>query len=118
MDNIVIAWATIDIEDIILYILNGLKSRYNALKIVIHTKLTPISLEDMYWLLIGEEINLAIQLEKENNYIQSYVTMHVRKGKNNNTITKTKTESEWLKTHREGSQQILLHAKFVKKEDT
>lgn len=45
-----IVGCSIDIEDIIIYILNGLTPNYLAFKIAIRTKLTPINLDDLHCL--------------------------------------------------------------------
>lgn len=65
VDEITSAGATIDIEDIILYTLNGLPSSYNAFKTVIKTNLSPISFDDLYSLLCSEESNQQIEALKE-----------------------------------------------------
>ncbi|KAI0507212.1 hypothetical protein KFK09_013334 [Dendrobium nobile] len=59
VDNIASAGSTVDTEDIILYILNGLPPSYQSFKTAIRTMLTPISLDNLYALLLSEEINLA-----------------------------------------------------------
>lgn len=65
IDHIASFRPTVDVEDIIFYTINGLPSTYNAFKIVIHTKLTPISLEDLYSLLINKEINIITKSTKK-----------------------------------------------------
>ncbi|KAL0908405.1 hypothetical protein M5K25_022899 [Dendrobium thyrsiflorum] len=65
MDNIGAAGGTVDPGEIILYILNGLPTNYKAFKTSIRTKLTPISLDDLYSLLCSEEVNLANDVVKE-----------------------------------------------------
>ncbi|KAI0522929.1 hypothetical protein KFK09_005318 [Dendrobium nobile] len=64
-DNIAAAGSTVDTEDIILYILNGLPSTYNPFKTAIRTSLQPISFDDLYSLLCSEEINLHHQHNQE-----------------------------------------------------
>ncbi|PKU86073.1 Retrovirus-related Pol polyprotein from transposon TNT 1-94 [Dendrobium catenatum] len=61
-DNIAAAGSTVDTEDIILYILNGLPTGYNSFKTTIRASLQPISLDDLYSLLSREEINLQHQM--------------------------------------------------------
>lgn len=65
VDNISVAGSQIDHEDIILYILNGLPSSYQAFKTSIRTKLTPIGLDDLYPLLCSEKININNEHSKE-----------------------------------------------------
>ncbi|PKU82139.1 Retrovirus-related Pol polyprotein from transposon TNT 1-94 [Dendrobium catenatum] len=65
VDNITAAGSTIDTEDIILYILNGLPAAYNAFTTAIRASLQPISLDDLYSLLCSEEINLQHRQLKE-----------------------------------------------------
>ncbi|KAL0923945.1 hypothetical protein M5K25_004732 [Dendrobium thyrsiflorum] len=54
--------SSVDVEDIILYMLAGLPSTYQSFKTAIHTQLHPISLDDLYALLCSEELNLASEL--------------------------------------------------------
>lgn len=58
-DAIITSGEIVNVEDIILYTLNGLPSSYHAFKIVIRTNLQPISLDDFYSLICSEELNLA-----------------------------------------------------------
>lgn len=53
VDQIATAGASVNVEDIGLYTLNGLPSTYNSFKTTICTKLTLISLEDLCSLLIS-----------------------------------------------------------------
>ncbi|KAL0925392.1 hypothetical protein M5K25_003718 [Dendrobium thyrsiflorum] len=62
--------SSIDTEDIIFYILNGLPANYQAFKSAIRIKLTPISLDDLYSLLCSEEVNLATDAAKELHIIE------------------------------------------------
>lgn len=55
----------VNTEDIILYTLNELQSSYNLFKTAIHTKLTLVTLEDLYALLVSEEFNLATKSAKD-----------------------------------------------------
>lgn len=100
MDNIVAVGASIDVEDIILYTLNEIPSQYNAFKTAIRTKLTPVSLADLYSLLISEKINLATKCAKENRSIPLHVAMYVIKGKKQQYGYKNK-RSKCLKVHNE-----------------
>ncbi|XP_020699542.2 uncharacterized protein LOC110111847 [Dendrobium catenatum] len=65
VDQIAAAGSTVDIEDIILYILNGLPPPYQAFKTSIHTMLTPISLDQLYPLLLSEEIHIAADTARQ-----------------------------------------------------
>ncbi|KAI0495405.1 hypothetical protein KFK09_021706 [Dendrobium nobile] len=64
VDNIAVSGSQLDTEDIILYILNGLPS-YNSFKTAIWTSLHPIDLDNLYSLLISEEINLHQETQKD-----------------------------------------------------
>ncbi|PKU68147.1 Retrovirus-related Pol polyprotein from transposon TNT 1-94 [Dendrobium catenatum] len=66
VDQIAAAGSTIDTEDIILYILNGLPPSYQSFKTSIRTMLNPISLDQLYPLLLSEEINLSIEANRNN----------------------------------------------------
>ncbi|KAL0920813.1 hypothetical protein M5K25_009983 [Dendrobium thyrsiflorum] len=65
VDNIDATGSQVDTEDIIIYTINGFPNSYQAFKTSIQTKLTPISLEDLYSLLISEEINISSEQAKE-----------------------------------------------------
>ncbi|KAI0493655.1 hypothetical protein KFK09_023776 [Dendrobium nobile] len=64
VDQIAAVGSVIDTEDIILYILNGLPGSYQAFKTSIRTMLTPISLDNLYPLLLSEEVNIATDAAK------------------------------------------------------
>lgn len=51
VDHIIVAGSVVDVEDIIMYSLNSLLSIYNPFKTSIRTKLTLVSLEDLYMLI-------------------------------------------------------------------
>lgn len=99
MDNIAAAGAKIDVEDIILYTLNGLPSQYQSFKIAIRTKLTLISLEDLYnSLLISEEINVATNFAKETNGIQSQAAKYANSGEKSAYSYKGKAKNNFHKS--------------------
>ncbi|PKU71144.1 Retrovirus-related Pol polyprotein from transposon TNT 1-94 [Dendrobium catenatum] len=58
VDNIASAGSTIDTEDIILHILNGLPTAYQSFKTAIRTLQTPLKLDNLYAMLISEEIHI------------------------------------------------------------
>ncbi|KAI0520181.1 hypothetical protein KFK09_007652 [Dendrobium nobile] len=59
VDQIAAARSTVDTEDVIMYILNGLPSSYQSFKTSIRTMLTPLNLDQLYPLLLSEEIHVA-----------------------------------------------------------
>lgn len=59
VDQIAAAGLSIDAEDVIHYFLNGLPQPYQSFKSSIRTSLLPLSLDQIYPLLLSEEINLA-----------------------------------------------------------
>ncbi|XP_020690752.1 uncharacterized protein LOC110105541 [Dendrobium catenatum] len=58
VDQIASAGSTIDSEDIILYILNGLTPAYQSFKTYIRNSPSPIRLENLYAMLIRKEIHV------------------------------------------------------------
>ncbi|PKU66732.1 Retrovirus-related Pol polyprotein from transposon TNT 1-94 [Dendrobium catenatum] len=58
VDQIAAAGSTIESEDIIMYILNGLPQQYQAFKTTIRTMQSSLSLDNFYSLLISEEIHV------------------------------------------------------------
>ncbi|PKU76535.1 Retrovirus-related Pol polyprotein from transposon TNT 1-94 [Dendrobium catenatum] len=81
VDNIAAAGSTVDTEDIVLYILNGLPAGYNSFKSAIRASLQPIILDDLYSLLSSKEINLQHQLLQDNPQSDS---MALFSNRNNN----------------------------------
>ncbi|XP_020675847.1 uncharacterized protein LOC110094853 [Dendrobium catenatum] len=65
VDNIAATGSHVEQEDIILHILNGLSSSYNAFKIAIRTRPSAIMLDELYSLLLSEEINIQNDHSKE-----------------------------------------------------
>ncbi|PKU86766.1 Retrovirus-related Pol polyprotein from transposon TNT 1-94 [Dendrobium catenatum] len=61
VDQIASAGSNVDTEDIILYIMNGLPASFHAFKTAIRIMLTPISLDQLYPLLLSEEVNIAAE---------------------------------------------------------
>ncbi|KAI0522698.1 hypothetical protein KFK09_005083 [Dendrobium nobile] len=64
VDNIASAGATIDTEDIILHILNGLSPAYQSFKTTVRTMQSSMTLETLYALLISEEIHVQADLHR------------------------------------------------------
>ncbi|KAI0522886.1 hypothetical protein KFK09_005275 [Dendrobium nobile] len=59
VDQIAAAGSSVDQEDIIHYILNGLPQQYQSFKTTIRTTSLSLTLDQLYPLLLSEEINLA-----------------------------------------------------------
>ncbi|PKU84511.1 hypothetical protein MA16_Dca003024 [Dendrobium catenatum] len=66
VDQIAAAGSAVDTEDIILYTLNELPPPYQSFKTAIRTMLTPINLDQLYPLLLSEEVNLATEAARSN----------------------------------------------------
>ncbi|PKU73112.1 Retrovirus-related Pol polyprotein from transposon TNT 1-94 [Dendrobium catenatum] len=81
VDNIAAAGSHIDSEDILMYILNGLPSAYNAFKIAIRTSQLPISLDVLYSLLCSEEINIQNQVQREVNPSSDHLALYLNRPK-------------------------------------
>ncbi|KAI0526987.1 hypothetical protein KFK09_002583 [Dendrobium nobile] len=58
VDNIASAGSSIDTEDIILHILNGLPPSYQSFKTTVRTMQSPLKLDNLYAMLISEEIHI------------------------------------------------------------
>ncbi|KAL0906248.1 hypothetical protein M5K25_024726 [Dendrobium thyrsiflorum] len=80
VDNIAAAGSQVDVEDIILYILNGLPSSYNAFKTSIRTSLQPISLDTLYSLLCSEEVDIQSELQRESIHPSDSVALFSNRG--------------------------------------
>lgn len=81
IDNISATGSTIDPEDIILYILNGLPPLYQPFKTSIRTQLNPINLEDFYALLINEETHLANEASHTPLNQPNHLTLYSNRGR-------------------------------------
>ncbi|XP_020685525.1 uncharacterized protein LOC110101803, partial [Dendrobium catenatum] len=64
VDQIASAGSSLDAEDVIHYILNGLPQPYQSFKSAIRTSLLPLTLDQIYPLLMSEEINLPSDAAK------------------------------------------------------
>ncbi|KAI0510267.1 hypothetical protein KFK09_010868 [Dendrobium nobile] len=64
VDQISAAGSLVDTEDVILYILNGLPPSYQSFKTSIRTMLTPISLDNLYSLMLSEEVNISMDASR------------------------------------------------------
>ncbi|PKU80975.1 Retrovirus-related Pol polyprotein from transposon TNT 1-94 [Dendrobium catenatum] len=81
VDNIVSAGAILDQEDVLLYTLNRLPPSYNALKTTIRAMQTPMDLENLYSLLITEEINLQSESLRQLNFSDSSTALYSHRGR-------------------------------------
>ncbi|KAI0491967.1 hypothetical protein KFK09_026230 [Dendrobium nobile] len=65
IDNIVVDGSNVDLEDIIIFILNGLSPTYNPLKAAIRTSLHSLNLESLYSQLCSKEIHIHNELQQD-----------------------------------------------------
>lgn len=101
VDKIDLLWASLDNEDIILYILSGLPPSYQAFKTSIHTSLHPISLDNFYSLLYNEEIHITSDSTKE-EHIVNQLALQSTRGCFSSTISLGRFYSQF--GHRGGQQ--------------
>ncbi|KAI0504734.1 hypothetical protein KFK09_015687 [Dendrobium nobile] len=80
VDKIAAAGSVVDTEDIILYILNGLPPSYQSFKTAIRTMLTPIQLDQLYHLLLSEEVNLATDAARTNSNLDPNSVLFTYRG--------------------------------------
>ncbi|PKU81649.1 Retrovirus-related Pol polyprotein from transposon TNT 1-94 [Dendrobium catenatum] len=97
VDTIAASGSSVDQEDIILYILNGLPSSYNSFKTSIRTSLLPIDLDTLYSLLCSEEIHVQQETEKESSPLSDSVALYSNtssnKFRNNKKFPRNKNTS-------------------------
>ncbi|PKU70162.1 Retrovirus-related Pol polyprotein from transposon TNT 1-94 [Dendrobium catenatum] len=84
-DNLSAAGMNLDQEDITLYTLNGLPSSYNAFKMSIRTMLHPIDLDNLYSLLISEEINIQADSLRNTTLQESSTALYTYRGRGKRT---------------------------------
>ncbi|KAI0498346.1 hypothetical protein KFK09_021587 [Dendrobium nobile] len=77
VDRIAAAGSSIDSEDIIMYILNGLSPPYQAFKNTIRTMQSSLSLDNFYSLLISEEIHVQNDLSRNNTLPDPQTALYI-----------------------------------------
>ncbi|KAI0500261.1 hypothetical protein KFK09_018471 [Dendrobium nobile] len=81
VDQIAAAGSTVDNEDIILYILNGLSMSYQSFKTYIRTMQTPLNLDQLYPLLISEELHLVADNARATSIADSQTALFASRGR-------------------------------------
>ncbi|PKU69447.1 Retrovirus-related Pol polyprotein from transposon TNT 1-94 [Dendrobium catenatum] len=81
VDQITAAGVTLDTEDILMYTLNGLSPAYQVFKTSIRTNLNPISLDDLYSLLMSEEVNVQREALKQMTITESGTALYSSRGR-------------------------------------
>ncbi|KAI0525208.1 hypothetical protein KFK09_004600 [Dendrobium nobile] len=102
VDQIAAAGSVVDTEDVILYILNGLPPPYQAFKTAIRTMITPISLDNLYPLLLSEEVNIAHDSARINAPADPNLALYSSRGRGkkqqgrsvNNALPSTRSSSD------------------------
>ncbi|KAI0491389.1 hypothetical protein KFK09_025649 [Dendrobium nobile] len=81
VDQITTTGVTLDTEDILMYTLNGLSPAYQVFKTSIRTNLNPISLDDLYSLLMSEEVNIQREALKQLTITESGTALYSSRGR-------------------------------------
>ncbi|PKU75332.1 Retrovirus-related Pol polyprotein from transposon TNT 1-94 [Dendrobium catenatum] len=81
VDQITAAGSTIVDEDILMYTINGLPPTYQAFKTSIRTMLHPISLDDLYSLLLSEEIHTQKEALSNLSLTETATALYSYRGK-------------------------------------
>ncbi|KAI0519466.1 hypothetical protein KFK09_006914 [Dendrobium nobile] len=89
VDNIASAGSTIDQEDVLLYTLNGLPPSYNALKTTIRAMPMSMDLDQLYSLLLSEEINLQSEALRQTQLSDSSTALFSNRGRGKRGRAKT-----------------------------
>ncbi|KAI0495692.1 hypothetical protein KFK09_021995 [Dendrobium nobile] len=106
VDQIASAGSTIDSEDIILYILNGLTPAYQSFKTYIRNYPFPIRLENLYAMLISEEIHVNADAARQSSETAQQTALYAGRGRGRRTRGRsTQTPSN---TNRSSQQQPAL----------
>ncbi|XP_020582352.1 uncharacterized protein LOC110025978 [Phalaenopsis equestris] len=80
VDHIAVASSQLDAEEVILYILNGMPPSYNAFKIVFHTSLQLIALDNLYSFLCSEEVNINNDISMHQPQTESPIALAASRG--------------------------------------
>ncbi|PKU67006.1 Retrovirus-related Pol polyprotein from transposon TNT 1-94 [Dendrobium catenatum] len=94
VDQITAAGASIDNEDIIMYILNGLSPQYQAFKTAFCTMLTPITLDQLYPLLLSEEINLVSDAARNSSFPDPNLALYAFRGRGRRNRGRSSQQNE------------------------
>ncbi|XP_020674691.2 uncharacterized protein LOC110093962 [Dendrobium catenatum] len=81
VDQIASAVSTIDSEDIILYILNGLSPAYQSFKTYVRNSPTQIRLENLYAMLVSEEIHITTNAVRSSADIVQQAALYANRGR-------------------------------------
>ncbi|KAI0522751.1 hypothetical protein KFK09_005136 [Dendrobium nobile] len=106
VDNIAAAGSQVDTKDIILYILNGLPPPYQSFKTAIRTMLTPISLDNLYALLLSEEINIASDMSRISSAPDPNVALFSNRGRSRRS--RGRGSSQHTNTNQSTAHQIVV----------
>ncbi|PKU60575.1 Retrovirus-related Pol polyprotein from transposon TNT 1-94 [Dendrobium catenatum] len=81
VDQIASAGSTIDSEDIILYIFNGLPPAYQSFKTYIRNSPTQIRLDNLYAMLISEKIHITADAARSSADIVQQAALYANRGR-------------------------------------
>ncbi|PKU65158.1 Retrovirus-related Pol polyprotein from transposon TNT 1-94 [Dendrobium catenatum] len=81
VDLIISAGCNLDNEDIILHILNGLPPPYQSFKTAVRTLQTPLSLDNLYAMLISEEIHLRQDSQRFSSHTDNQAALYTNRGR-------------------------------------
>ncbi|PKU80692.1 Retrovirus-related Pol polyprotein from transposon TNT 1-94 [Dendrobium catenatum] len=105
VDQIAAAGSTVDTEDVILDILNGLPNSYQSFKTSIRTMTTPLNLDQLYSLLISEEIHIAADANRNVTTADSHQALFVSRGRGRRSRGRS---SQPISTNKEVSNKITI----------
>ncbi|PKU72770.1 Retrovirus-related Pol polyprotein from transposon TNT 1-94 [Dendrobium catenatum] len=103
VDQIASAGSTIDSEDIILYILNGLTPAYQSFKTYIRNSPSPIRLENLYVMIISEEIHANSDAARISTDTLQQAALYASRGRGRRTRGRSTQSSN--PNNRSGQQQ-------------
>ncbi|KAI0496608.1 hypothetical protein KFK09_022928 [Dendrobium nobile] len=112
VDQITAAGSTIEDENILMYTINGLPPAYQAFITSIRTTLHPISLDDLYSLLLSEEIHIQTESLKNLSMAETGTALYSYRGRGRRGRGRSMQSGS-----RTGSNDLFPHAKYVIKED-
>ncbi|KAI0527296.1 hypothetical protein KFK09_002895 [Dendrobium nobile] len=103
VDNIAAAGSTIDTEDIILHIMNGLPPTYHSFKTSIRHMQSPLTLDNLYAMLVSEEIHLQNDSVRLANTQEPQTALYAqrgrgRRGRGRNPTTSTNPSKQTAKS--------------------
>ncbi|XP_020681199.1 uncharacterized protein LOC110098649 [Dendrobium catenatum] len=106
VDQIASADSTVDTEDIVLYIMNGLPPAYQSFKTYIRNSPQQIRLENLYAMLISEEIYINVDAARNPTDNSQQVALYAQRGRGRRSRDRSNPSSNSSSRPSQSQQQL------------